>query len=146
MCVAHQHDPNVLFLTYEELSRDLEGAIGRIAAFIGREPSATELPRIVERCRFAFMKQHEEQFDPVVESLWEQGVQLNSFLRNGRVGAGAVFLSKGQNARFEEALRNEWGLAGVPSDMSTPSRDFSERSPCRPAGGTCSSLVSSPIA
>src|SRR5262249_33527906 len=31
----HRHDPNVLFLTYEELTRDLEGCLHRIIAHCG---------------------------------------------------------------------------------------------------------------
>ncbi len=111
---AHRHDPNVLFLTYEELSRDLEGTIRRIAAFLNLEPSAADYARIVERSGFAFMKQHEEQFDPVVETLWEQGLKLKSFLRNGRVGEGSVSLTAEQHAQFERQFAWRLQEAGVP--------------------------------
>ncbi len=102
-------DPNVLFLTYEELSRDLQGTIRKIAAFIGREVPPEKLPTIVEKCRFAFMKQYENQFDPVMESLWEQQVQLKSFLRSGRVGDGKINLTDEQQARFNEAFDKRLG-------------------------------------
>jgi hypothetical protein len=114
----HRNDPNVLFLTYEELSRDLEGRICRIADFIGRDVPAERLPTIVGRCRFAFMKQYENQFDPVMETLWEQGIRLNSFLRHGRTGDGAVQLTVQQQARFDEAFNKRLGTSGIPLSLS----------------------------
>jgi hypothetical protein len=108
---AHRDDPNVLFLTYEELTRDLEGCLRRIMAFCNLEVAPGRLPVILERCTFAFMKQHEAQFDPAMEWLWEQGVRLNAFLRAGRVGAGAVYLDGRQVERFDRAYRRH--LAGT---------------------------------
>jgi hypothetical protein len=112
----HRHDPNVLFLTYEELTRDLEGTIRRIAAFILRDVSDENLPAILERCRFAFMKQYEQKFDPALETLWEQGVQLKSFLRNGRIGEGTVSLTQQQRGRFDKANRERLGDLQIPFD------------------------------
>jgi hypothetical protein len=123
---AHRHDPNVLFLTYEGLTRDLEGCLRRIIAFCGLEVSPERLPAILERCRFDFMKRHESQFDPAVETFWELGVRLNSFLRAGRVGDGAVYLDSRQVKRFDRAHRRHLGgtgfaaFAGEPPGPRTP--------------------------
>ena len=54
------------------------------------------------------MKPHEHKFDPALETLWEQGVKLHSFLRQGRVGDSAT-LSRDQAARFDQSLRRHWG-------------------------------------
>jgi hypothetical protein len=110
---AHRADPNVLFLTYEELTRDLEGSVRKVAAFCGFAVPPERLPLILERCGFAFMKQHESRFDPVLETLWEQGTQLNAFLRNGRVGDGAFHLSREQEEQFEQAARKQLGETNV---------------------------------
>jgi peroxiredoxin len=101
----HRNDLNVLFLTYEELQRDLEACIRRIIAFCHLEVPAERLPVILERCSFDFMKQHETKFDPALEVLWEQGTQLNSFLRTGRTGEGARELTAEQQVRFDQAYR-----------------------------------------
>jgi peroxiredoxin len=100
----HRNELNVLFLTYEELTRDLEGTIQRIIAFCGIEVAEQRLPQILERCSFAFMKQHESKFDPALEMLWESGAQLNSFLRVGRTGEGTRELSRVQRSRFDQVL------------------------------------------
>jgi hypothetical protein len=101
---AHRDDPNVLFLTYEELTDDLEHCVRRIIDFCGFKVPSERIPGILERCRFSFMKEHEARFDPVLESLWEQGVRLNTFLRNGRVGDGTSELSRPQHERFEKVV------------------------------------------
>jgi hypothetical protein len=109
----HRNDLNVLFLTYEELTRDLEGCLRRIIAFCQFIVPEAKLPQIVERCSFAFMKQHEAKFDPALEMLWENGTQLNSFLRVGRAGEGARELSKAQRTRFDQVLGGYKQLADM---------------------------------
>ena len=101
----HRNDLNVLYLTYEELQHDLESCIRRIIAFCRLDVPVAKLPGIIERCSFAFMKEHENKFDPALEVLWEQGTQLNSFLRAGRSGEGARELTPEQQVRFDEAAR-----------------------------------------
>jgi len=103
-----------LFLTYEQLSRDLEGCIRKIAAFIGMELPRERLLATVERSSFDFMKAHEPKFDPALELLWEQGVQLKSFLGNGKVGDGTVRLSESHHARFDSALGRRLAKLGIP--------------------------------
>jgi hypothetical protein len=110
---ARRRDPNVLFLTYEELTRALEGCVRRIIAFCGFDVPPGRLPAVLERCGFAFMKRHECRFDPALETLWEQGIQLNSFLRKGRVGEGAAELSPEQEGRFNRAFARQLGRTGI---------------------------------
>src|SRR5262249_62358075 len=95
--------PNVLFLTYEELKRDLEACLRRIIAFCGFDVSPERIPEILDRCQFEFMKKYEFQFDPAIELFWERGVRLNSFLRAGRVGDSAVYLDDEQSTRLDDA-------------------------------------------
>jgi peroxiredoxin len=109
----HRHDLNILFLTYEELKRDLEGCVRRISAFCQIKVPAEALPRILERSSFEFMKQHERKFDPALEMLWENGTELDSFLRAGRAGQGMRELSKAQRARFDQVLGGYEEITGL---------------------------------
>ncbi len=122
----HGRDPNVLFLTYEELTRDLESCIRKVSDFCGLYVPSERLPGIVARCSFNFMKKHEAQFDPTMETLWEEGVQLNSFLRSGRVGEGKTHLNSEQEARFSRAFRQQLEPAGyswpIPGGSTTEAR------------------------
>jgi hypothetical protein len=112
----HRHDPNVLFLRYEDLLRDLERSLYRIAAFCDLEIEPARLPAILERCSFAFMKAHESKFDHTLGMLWERGMQPNAFIREGRAGAGKGALSSQQQARFDRAIRKR--LRQASSDLA----------------------------
>lgn len=102
---------DVLFIRYEDLRDDLEGAIQRIAEFCGQEARPADLSRIVERCRFDFMKRHEEKFDLAHGFLTKHGFGSNRFLRKGETGDWRNHLSADQERKFLE--RFERRLAGL---------------------------------
>jgi hypothetical protein len=122
----HRHEPNVLFLRYEDLLGDLEGNLRRIAAFCGLDVPAERWPAIVERCGFAFMKRHEAQFDDLTGQLWEQGFRLNAFLRHGGAGGWREHLTPEQRARFDRASRRQLGGLAGPGQ---PAKVTAERGP-----------------
>ncbi|HYG65656.1 MAG TPA: sulfotransferase domain-containing protein [Thermoanaerobaculia bacterium] len=96
-----RNDPNVLFLRYEEMVRDLEGAVRRIAGFCGIPVDEAAMPRILERCGLEFMKRHEDKFDPRFHRIsGHQGV----FIRKGGTGEGAPKLSAAQQEKLEERV------------------------------------------
>jgi len=110
---AHRHDPNVLFLRYEDLLHDLDSCLRRIIAFCDLEVEPARLPAIRERCGFAFMKAHESKFDHHMGMLWEQGVRRDAFIRQGQAGAWKDALSSRQAARFDRAFHKQLGPAGI---------------------------------
>jgi hypothetical protein len=94
----HRHDPNVLFLRYEEMVRDLDGTVRRIAAFCGIPVDEAAMPRILERCSAAFMRRYNEKFDPRMRRL--SGPEA-SFIRQGQAGEGALRLNAAQREKLE---------------------------------------------
>jgi peroxiredoxin len=116
----HRLDPNVLFLYYEELAADLPGCLRRIAAFCGLQIAPERWPDILERCSFAFMKQHESQFDPLTAMLYEQGFQPNTHLRKGMAGAWSEKLSSQKARRFNKAVAKRLGDTGLAFTPATP--------------------------
>jgi hypothetical protein len=114
---THRHKLNVLFLTYEELMADLEGCLRRIIAFCHLTVPEERLPLIVERCGFAFMKQHENKFDPAAEALSRHQPKQSLFVRAGRVGEGYRQLSKQQQVRFDQALQARLRPPPVPAEL-----------------------------
>jgi Sulfotransferase domain len=107
---THADSANVLFLKYEDLTHDLERCIRRIAAFCGFDVSAEQWPRIIERCSFAFMKQHEAQFDHLTETLIERGQKLHAFLRTGRAGEASASLTAEQADAFKRQAQR-WQIS-----------------------------------
>ena len=96
----HRNDPDVLFLRYEDVTRDLEGAARQIAAFCGLPLAEDQIPRIVERCSVAFMKKHGDKFDPRLY----QASHAGEFIRQGKTGGGAAALSADQRERLGRKL------------------------------------------
>jgi hypothetical protein len=110
----HRHDPNVLFLRYEEVTRDLAGTARRVAAFCGLPLPEDQIPRIVERCGIPFMKGYNNKFDP----RFYQVSRAGEFIRTGQTGGGARALSAAQRERLEQKLAALARDIGCPSDDS----------------------------
>jgi hypothetical protein len=56
--------PNVLFVYFEDMKRDLPAMVRRVAQFLGVPPlTDAELARVVEKCGFAYMQQHQDNFE-----------------------------------------------------------------------------------
>jgi hypothetical protein len=75
------------------------------------------------------MKQHESKFDPALETLWENGTQLNSFLRAGRTGEGVRQLAAEQQVRYDHAFRMLLEPNGFPCLARVPT--IEEATPIR---------------
>lgn len=97
--LPHRSDANILFLRYEDVISDLPGTIWAVSKFWGVSVAPEDLPRILERCGFNFMKQHNSKFDPRLESQadWE-------FIRKGTSGEGRSVFSPEQNVKLNRLL------------------------------------------
>lgn len=59
-----QRDPNVLFVYFEEMKRDLPAVVRRVAAFLGVAPlTEAEIANVVHKCGFAYMQEHQDNFE-----------------------------------------------------------------------------------
>jgi hypothetical protein len=105
---------NVLVLTYEELSADLEAGVKRIADFCGITIDPAAMPRILERCSFAFMREHDARF---VGEQWPRNPAApeTPFIRQGQVGGWRQELDARSASDFQEACDRR--LRGLGEDM-----------------------------
>jgi hypothetical protein len=56
--------PNVLFVYFEDMKRDLPAMVRRVAQFLGVAPlGEKELSLVVEKCGFAYMQRHQDSFE-----------------------------------------------------------------------------------
>lgn len=106
---ANRRELPILYVTYEELVGDLEGAVRKIAEFCDIVVPPSEMPRILERCSFDFMKRHEEKFEHHTEKLLEQGLSKGKFIREGRTGSGGTVLGEEQLRRYEQECERWFG-------------------------------------
>ena len=92
----HKDDPNVLFLKYEDMKKDLTTSIETIAKFIGCTVSKEGLETIVKQSEFESMKNN-----PLVNYSWEPAHQANPFMRKGMVGDWKNEFTDDQSAMFD---------------------------------------------
>jgi Sulfotransferase domain len=77
----HRNDPNVLFLTYEELHDDLASALRRVCDLCEIRFPEERLAEIRRNCDVTSMKALEHKFDPRLQSF-----VAGSFIREGKTG------------------------------------------------------------
>jgi aryl sulfotransferase len=74
--LASRH-PNVLFVHFEEMKRDLAGVTRQVAAFLGVAPlSNDEVAAIVHKCGFRYMQEHQEVFEMHPPHLYASDAEL----------------------------------------------------------------------
>jgi hypothetical protein len=125
---------NVLVVTYEELSANLEAGVKRIADFLGITIDPAAMPRILERCSFAFMREHDAKFSaewlrppearrapagPAPAGPTPAGPApagpAPAFIRQGKVGGGRQELDAQSMSDFQKACDRR--LRGLDEDM-----------------------------
>lgn len=85
--------PNVLFVHFTDLKRDMAGEMQRLAAFLDIEVDDGDWPAILEYCSFGWMKQHATKSVPLGGAFWDGGAQ--------------VFINRGENGRWRDVLTPE---------------------------------------
>lgn len=111
---ARRDQPNVLFITYEQLKQDLAGVIGRTAAFFGKEFNDEQVEKLRQHLSFESMKNN-----PAVN--YEEVIEINrkynliteegSFMRSGTVGNWKGLMSDELSQRFDQWSQEK--LAGT---------------------------------
>jgi Sulfotransferase domain len=109
-----RHEPNVLFLTYEEMKADRESAVRRIAALMGVDLTPGELAAVVARSSYTYMKSIGDKFDTRgLSPPWAKA--RGAMVRRGETGSASELLSATDQRRIDEYWRAE--LAKLGSDF-----------------------------
>jgi aryl sulfotransferase len=104
---AIRHLPNIHFMHFEAMKRDMEGEIRRLAAFLDIEIDEARWPAIVEHCSFDYMKKHADKSAPLGGALWEGGA--STFINKGTNGRWRDVLSAEECASYEALARDKLG-------------------------------------
>ncbi|MGH7766074.1 MAG: sulfotransferase domain-containing protein [Candidatus Binatia bacterium] len=73
---------NVLFIHYEEMTKDFGAVLDRVAGFLGYRLMAGEKQRVSEKCSFQYMKDNEELFEMAPPNMFS--VLGGKFLASGK--------------------------------------------------------------
>lgn len=79
---------NVLFVHFEDMKRDLGAVLDRVADFLGCALTPGEKARVEAKCRFDYMKAHEEVFEMAPPTMFS--------------AASGEFMASGKEARHED--------------------------------------------
>ena len=102
----HMRDrENVLFLTYEEMKKDLPGAVRKIAALLKIALTADEVDAVVRQSSFEHMKQIEQKFETGMMVPWAK--PRGAMIRRGQRGGAGELLTKEQQQRIDDHCRAE---------------------------------------
>jgi hypothetical protein len=105
---------NVLFLTYEQMKRDLPGTVRRIAALMGVSLSSEELAAVVRQTSFEHMRQIGDRFD--MNQRVRSRTAGSTMIRRGETGASRELLTAEEQARIDTYCRSELARLGCDFD------------------------------
>ncbi|XP_072018878.1 sulfotransferase 1A1-like [Amphiura filiformis] len=100
----HRHDKNFLFLKFEDMKRDLRGAVVQIADFLGQPLSDEAIDRIVAKSDVDSMKQ---RFNTTNDKSGKPKVGAPSIIRKGIVGDWKNQFTVAQNEAFDTLYREK---------------------------------------
>lgn len=101
-----RNDPQVLFVKYEDVVKDLPAAVRQVAHFLARQLTDGDVFRICEHCSVSSMRNN----DKVNMSYWKEVKHVNDnaeggFINQGMAGAWKDFLSPDEAKRLDELIK-----------------------------------------
>ncbi|XP_011661042.1 sulfotransferase 1C2A-like [Strongylocentrotus purpuratus] len=112
-----RNHPNVLFLKYEDMKRDLPGAVRQIAEFMGKSFSDDVIEKISEASTFQAMKKNPSSNPDTFDSPGRKVKSGNSFMRKGIIGDWKNYFTDDQNRRYDELYEKEMAGSGLVMDF-----------------------------
>ncbi|XP_001631095.2 sulfotransferase 1C4 [Nematostella vectensis] len=108
----HRDDPNILFLKYEDMKKDLHHAVRQIALFVGKCLTEEALNRIVRQTSFDAMKGGEQFYEsPFMRPFIAPGA--SSHIRKGQVGDWRNYFTEEQSRRMDQLYAERMTGSGL---------------------------------
>jgi len=97
-------NPNILFLTYEDMVEDLKREVLKIVQFLGLQCSDEKIDNVVSSGMFDSMSKN-----PTVNYSWRDGIAKDpnsKFIRKGKVGSWQDELTKEQSEQIDQLTKD----------------------------------------
>lgn len=100
--------PNILFIHFNDLKRDMPGEMRRIAQFLDIPIDETRWTDIQEYCSFDWMKKNAAKSVPLGGAFWDGGAEV--FINKGTNGRWMDTLTAQDSAEYEARAEKELGV------------------------------------
>ncbi|XP_071812061.1 sulfotransferase 1C2-like [Apostichopus japonicus] len=116
---SKRDEPNVLFLKYEDLKKDLRASVIQISEFLERPLSEEAIDDIVMKSSFNAMKKNPKVNPDHLVASFKDAIQENrSFLRKGQVGDWKNYFTVAQNDAFDDLYERKMKGTGLTFDFT----------------------------
>ncbi|XP_030640646.1 amine sulfotransferase-like [Chanos chanos] len=103
---SHKDDMNFLYITYEDMIKDLRSVVEQISLFLGKHLTEQELANVVEHSTFHNMKHNPQaNYQMVSDTLLNH--QKGTFMRKGTVGDWKNHFTVSQNEKFDRVYQEK---------------------------------------
>ena len=93
--------PNLCVIFYEDMKKDQEAAVRKVAKFLGKELSEEKIKSLVQHLDFKSMKQNKAvNYEALI-----QNPEGGSFMRKGQVGDWKNYFTDEMSARVDDAIK-----------------------------------------
>jgi aryl sulfotransferase len=99
--------PNLMFVHFAGLKRDLPGQMRAMAKFLDIKVEERDWPKILEYCSFEWMKKNATKSVPLGGAFWDAGAEV--FINKGVNGVWHDRLTAEDSAAYEVRARKELG-------------------------------------
>lgn len=103
--------PNVFFVHFNDLKKDLPGQMRRVAKFLEVSVDEERLPKQVEACTFEHMHANADKVAPLGGAMWNGGAK--AFVYKGTNGRWKGVLSSEQLALYTKVSKERMGPAAA---------------------------------
>lgn len=102
----HRNEPNMCFIKYEDMKKDLEGVIHKVATFLEKKLTNEQLNKLKNHLSFESMKNNPSvNYEWMMEERSKFSSIKGSFMRSGTVGSYKQRMSPELIEKF-----NRWTL------------------------------------
>eukprot|EP00112_Aurelia_sp_Birch-Aquarium-sp1_P022523 Seg6375.1 transcript_id=Seg6375.1/GoldUCD/mRNA.D3Y31 product="Sulfotransferase 1C4" protein_id=Seg6375.1/GoldUCD/D3Y31 len=104
--------PNLCLLFFEDMKKDQESAIRKVAKFLGKELSDEQVAALVEHLSFNKMKENiTASATPEMKNVFHEG--KGHFFRKGKAGDWTNYFTEEMNKRMDEAIEKHFKPIGL---------------------------------